>query len=455
MKNVLIAILLLTTLAGGYYWVTQQRLSLVDMEGRTEKVIRGNLVLPITANGEVRPARRVEIKAEASGEVINIPRKPGDRVRVGDLLIQLNRDDEERSVKRARQDLEIAEARVKTAEYALQKMKTADLLVAESQVAELAQIVEYAKFQLDKLESLGEANRNPEELLLRRTTYLRNREQWEQAKQRVEGIRLSIPQAEQEVRQARATRETAEYNLADAEKRLSKTEIVAPIDGIVGDIRTQIGEIIQSGKTTFTGGTVLAVLLDVDRYVVRADVDEADIGRVRAIAPEWARPGVDSSIRMPDDLRAAVATMPDPPEITIEACRGEKFVGVIERIYPEPKTLQGVTTYAVDVVVASDNRDKLLSGMRAEVRFTSERADNVVLVPNEAIREGPRGHLGVFIPKADTPSREKQYEFVECRFGLDNGNYSEVLAGLTEGQVVYTKLPAKKDDDKNRSRRRG
>ncbi len=454
MKNIVILVLLLTSLGGGYYWMKQQRLSLEGLEGKTEKTMVGDLTLPITATGEIKPSRRVEIKAEASGEVVEIPKEPGDRVKAGDLLIRLNRDDEERSVKRARQDLEIAEARLKNAELALEKMKTADLQTAEAQVRDQAGKVEYAEFQLKKFEDQPEIS-NPEELLRTRINYQSAKESLIQSQQRVEGIKFAIPQAEQDVRQQKATRESADYNLADAEKRLSKTDIVAPIDGIVGDMRTQIGEIIQSGKTTFTGGTVLAVLLDIDRYVVRAEVDEADIGRVREIAPEWARPGVDSVVEMPDDLNEAAKGMADPPEITVEACRGEKFYGVIQRIFPEPKLIQGVTTYPVEVVVTSNNRDKLLSGMRAEVRFTSEKATNVVLVPNEAIKEGQKGQLGVYVPKANSKPQEKATEFVACRFGLDNGNYSEVIEGLKEGQEVYIKLPAKKEEEKTRPKRRG
>jgi multidrug efflux pump subunit AcrA (membrane-fusion protein) len=153
---------------------------------------------------------------------------------------------------------------------------------------------------------------------------------------------------------------------------------------------------------------------------------------------------------MPEDLEAAAQSMEHLPVITVESFRDEEFKGIIERVYPEPRTLSGVVTYLVDVVIVSENRDRLLPGMRADVRFTSEHVENVVLCPNEAIREGSggAGHLGVYVPKKDAPPGERLTEFVPCKFGLDNGNYSEVREGLDEGMVVYTQLPAKRDRNK-------
>ena len=127
--------------------------------------------------------------------------------------------------------------------------------------------------------------------------------------------------------------------------RLAETDIVAPLGGILADVRTQIGEVIQGGKTTLTGGTVLAVVLDVARLMVRAEVDESDIGRVLAIAPPWATRGHDGEIRMPDDLAEAARAVKHPPVITVESFRDEQFDGVIGASYE----------YLIEGVVATEN----------------------------------------------------------------------------------------------------
>ncbi len=444
MKNIAITILVLCTVVLGYsYLTTNARLSLAGLEGKTEKVIRGDLTLPINATGEIRPSRRIEIKSEASGEVLEIARHAGDRIRKGDLLIRLQRDDEERTVNRATLDLEIAAAKLQEARLVLKQTQTVDLRRMESVADQLKENVRLAVYRLNKLKELPEHQRNAEELLQRETTYNSQLAQLDGAKADVEKVKIAVPRAEQVVKQALATHESMKNNLADAQKRLSKTEIVSPIDGIVADVRIQIGEVIQGGKTTLTGGTVLVVLLDVNRLIVRAEVDESDIGRVLTIAPKWATPGHPDSEIMPEDIRKAAEMIEHLPSISVESFRDEEFEGVIERIFPEPKTLQGVVTYLVDVVITSDNRSRLLPGMRADVKFTSEHVSNVVLCPNEAIREGPGGKLGVHIPVKTSDPTERETKFIACKFGLDNGSYSEVRDGLQEGMAVYTKLPRK------------
>ena len=452
MKNALIALLLIALTVVGYYAATTLRLANPNVEGKTEKIRRGDLSLPINATGEVRPALRIEIKSEAIGEVIEIARRPGDRVKAGELLIRLQKDDEQRSVSRATQDLQGAQARLDTARIRLDLARDSELRSAQSQVDQQMPMVALTDFRLKKVKHLPPDQTSEEEILERSTDHLRQVAQLDAAQANLERARLSVPLAQHDLTGAQATFEAAKSNLADAEKRLSKTDIVSPISGIVADVRTQIGEVIQGGKTTLAGGTVLAVVLDDQKVLVRAEVDEADIGRIREIAPPWAIPGRASDQQMPTDIHEAIAQVQHPPTITVQSFRDEDFAGVIERIYPEPKSLTGVVTYLVDVVITSENRSKLLTGMRADVSFTSQYVQNALLCPNEAIREGPRGKLGVYIPKADSLPGEHETQFVDVRFGLDNGNYSEILEGLDEGTFVYIKLPARPEKEKEKKR---
>jgi len=450
MKNALTAVLLLLVVVIGYYAATTLRMPQESAEGRLEIIRRGNLTLPINATGEVRTALRVEIKSEASGEVIEIAKRGGERVKAGDLLIRLQKDDEQRSVHRAKQDLQIALARLETAKITLDQAKGPDLSYAQSQVDQMIPMVEYAKYRLDRIETFSDDVKSEEEVVQRRTEHLRQVAQLESARANLEKAKLVVPRAEFEVKQAEATYEAAQSTLADAEKRLAKTDIVSPINGVVGDIKTQIGEVIQGGKSALSIGTVLAVVLDVDKIIVRAEVDESDIGRVLAIAPPWAQPKHDSTVLMPPITQALDLAGAHAPRIGVESFRDEDFTGVIERIYPEPRTLQNVVTYLVDVLVTGDNRDLLLPGMRADVRFTSEHVENALLCPNEAIRKDSRGRWGVYVPKPDSSPADRETEFVECRFGLDNGNYSEIHEGLAEGSKVYTKLPVRTDKGKDK-----
>ena len=163
MKNAIITILVIVAVVASYVALSGKlRMPLSMLEGKTAIIQRGDLTLPINATGEVRPARRVEIKAEASGEVIEIAKQAGDRVEAGDLLIRLQRDDEQRNVDRAGLDLDIAEARREDARLRLQQARTADLRAAQARVDELAERVRMAKFRVDKLAELPEHQRNDE-----------------------------------------------------------------------------------------------------------------------------------------------------------------------------------------------------------------------------------------------------------------------------------------------------
>jgi multidrug efflux pump subunit AcrA (membrane-fusion protein) len=450
MKNVVIAILLLATAALGYNWARSWRLPIGQLAGTKSEIIRGDLTIPINATGEIRPSRRIEIKAEASGEVIDILKRAGERVKAGDLIMALEPDEEKRTVNRAKLDLEVAKARLKTSEVSLQQARTSDLIRAQSSLAQLVESLRYQAFLLEKVENLPADVRNVEEQIRQETSYLSQKAQVESARADVERAKMIITQAEQDLIQSQAAHETAGNNLADAEKRLTKTKIVSPINGIIGDVKVQIGEVIQGGKTTLTGGTVLAIVLQMDRLIVKTEVDESDIGRILNIAPQWARPGNDGSVLMPTDLSAAVEEMENQPVVTVESFRDEEFTGIVERIYPEPTNINNVRTYIVDVVITSAT-DRLLPGMRADVMFTSEHIANATLCPNEAIHEGSKGQLGVYVPKLGAAEEDRATTFIPCKFGLDNGNYSEILCDeLTANMTVYTKLPIKPDRDNKR-----
>lgn len=454
MKNVVIAILGLAFLVTGYMAATSRlRMQFEGMQGKTAVLKRGDLTLPVNATGNIRPYRRVEIKAEASGEVVEVLKQPGDRVKAGELIIRIDPDEEQRSVKRAQLDVEASQAKREDARLSLEQAKASDLMRAEASVASAEQQVKYSKFRWDKYVELPDTARNEEEMIERQTTYQKALAALNTAKADLERAKVAVPRAEQFARQAEAAYETMKNNLADAERRLSKTDIASPMDGIVGDVNTQVGEVIQGGKTTFTGGTLLASVIEMDRLIVQAEVDEADIGRVLRLSPAWAQPGRRNNERMPVDLGEIIKTKDHLPLITVESFPDDRFTGIVERIYPEPKNLAGVVTYLVDVIITENLDSKLLPGMRADVSFTSEHVENVVLCPTEAIKRGVNGELGVYVPKNDPPPGETaEPEFIPCELGLDNGNFAEVRSGVAEGAKVYVTLPAKRDADEGKSK---
>jgi multidrug efflux pump subunit AcrA (membrane-fusion protein) len=90
-----------------------------------------------------------------------------------------------------------------------------------------------------------------------------------------------------------------------------------------------------------------------------------------------------------------------------------------------------------------------LLNTQAEARFTSKSVHNAVLVPYDAVQKDPAGEgYGVYVPRENPMTKAKEEVFVKCKLGKDNGIDVEVREGLEEGQLVYTKRPAKRDDKK-------
>jgi HlyD family secretion protein len=151
----------------------------------------------------------------------------------------------------------------------------------------------------------------------------------------------------------------AQAALATAEERLTDTRIVAPTSGIVLTRNVELGQIISSGVSNVGGGTLLATIADMAQVYVDANVDEVDIGKVQ------------------EGLRARVVADAFPDDV---------FRGEVIRISPLGKSQQNVTTFSVIILVRNIN-NKLKAGMSCSVDIEIFRRQQVVLVPNEALKD--------------------------------------------------------------------
>jgi len=143
-----------------------------------------------------------------------------------------------------------------------------------------------------------------------------------------------------------------------AQQRLDDARVTAPVTGTIIDKPVALGQVIQSGTSTAGGGTTIVKMADLTKVRARALVNETDIGQVR--------PGLEATV--------TVDAFPDRP-----------FRGTVEKIEPQAVVQQNVTMFPV--LISIENREGLLlPGMNGEVAIVSERRENVLAVPNEAIR---------------------------------------------------------------------
>jgi HlyD family secretion protein len=144
----------------------------------------------------------------------------------------------------------------------------------------------------------------------------------------------------------------------NARDQLDDTNVRAPINGTIIEKQVERGQVISSPTNDVGGGTVLLKMADLNLVQVRTLVDETDIGKIQ--------PG----------QRATV---------TVEAFPSRPFSGTVLKIEPQAQTEQNVTMFAV--LVRIDNKEGLLRpGMNAEVEVHVGRRDDVLTVPNAALR---------------------------------------------------------------------
>jgi HlyD family secretion protein len=160
------------------------------------------------------------------------------------------------------------------------------------------------------------------------------------------------------VANARAAVVGAQVAADNAKIAMEDTDVLAPINGTIISKSVERGQVISSPTSDVGGGTVLLKMADLNLVQVRTLVDETDIGKIRA------------------GLRATV---------TVSAYPNQPFQGEVLKIEPLAETVQNVTMFAVQVRI--DNRNGLLKpGMNADVEVHIGQRDNVLAVPNAALR---------------------------------------------------------------------
>ncbi len=447
MKKLIIAVVVLGAIGGGYYYVLKYvRAPFSILEGELVKTKRGDLVVPITASGHIRPASVTDIKSEASGEVVKIPFDVGEMVTKGALLIRLDETDESRNVERAEADFERASIAWEQARLRRQEAEEVGVPLAEAKRDQadarhtLARIA-FEKHKLIKaLDATTEQEFNEKEAMLKEAEANRKA-----AAAEVTQANIAVRMADKEVKAAEESREAALRVLEEAKERLEETSVYSPIDSMVVARHVQKGELVMSGTTSFTGGTILMEIADVSDIYAEVNVDEADIGLVRELAQESAQPGADTATQ-PATLPEGTIDTAQEVGITVEAYPEDTFHGVIEQISPQSEVVRAIATFKVRIRITSDNRHKLkkVLNTQAQANFTAKSVTDAILVNYEAMKPNPTGDgYGAYIAVVPPGKTKPEPKFVPCRFGVDNRVEVEVIDGLEEGQEVYIELPKK------------
>jgi RND family efflux transporter MFP subunit len=220
-------------------------------------------------------------------------------------------------------------------------------------------------------------------------------EQVKAARAQYEASSTDITKANWEI--AKFNLKIAKLNLESAELNLEKAVIVAPFDGVVTDVTITEGEEIS----TATLATPAISLVDTSEIEIRGFIDEIDVAMVK---------------------------VGQAANITLDALPDEEVMGKVAFISLVSKARAGVVSYATTITLENPIAG-LRDGMSATAEVIIERRDNVLLIPNRAIRgtlENPKVVVLV----------DGQQEEREITLGLSDGINTEVLSGLEEGEEI-------------------
>jgi len=416
-KIVPLVVLIAAGVAAWAAWPSKNGANGVKIESRRAKAERGDISLFVTATGEIKPVKEVELKSKASGQVVRFKKDPGDPVEAGELIAMLDKRVEERNLSLAKSNLMSAEASLVRVKLQVE----ADLKTTESEAAATREDEKQKKADLARLEKLTGELVTESELGAAR---LAARLAQERAVQAEAALFLTRGRKDGDVKLAEADVLKAKVALEDAEERLRDTELLSPMKGILLKKLVEEGQIVASGIHATTGGTPIAIVADVSKLLVEANVDETDVLKVKK---------------------------DQPVEVSLLSGSNERFKAVVELIPPKAELDSNVTVFKVRVAMKGNVFGRAYVGMTASVSILVARKKDALLLPSEAVRI-EKGKTVVYVPEGEG-SRPVPVKLDEDNgIKLDNGSKAAIAEGVDEHSEVYVTHRSLPEQKSSRSR---
>lgn len=367
MKKLIISVFLVLGLAALLFFLFWKKEN--GPRFRTDKVSKGSITASVTATGTVNAVTTVLVGTQASGTIKQLYADFNSPVKKGQVIAQIDPATFETQVDQAKANLMSARANLEKAEASLTD----------------------AKRTLDRNRDLFFKN------LIARSD--------------VDTAETNYETAKAGVNSAKAQVSLSEAALRTALTNLGYTRILSPVDGIVVSRNVDIGQTVAA---SFQTPTLFTIAQDLTKMQIDANVDEADIGRIK---------------------------VGQQADFTVDAYPDTAFKGTVSQVRNAPIIVQNVVTY--DVVIKVDNREgKLKPGMTANVSIIIESKNDILKVPNAALRfrfseKIPAGEQNkgpaIWTLENGKPKR------LPVSAGISDGNFTEVVSNtLKEGQEIIT-----------------
>lgn len=332
---------LVLALAAGAAWWWQARQAAQAPQYRMAAIERGSLAASVSASGQVMPVTQVSVGSQVSGQIRELYADFNAEVKAGQLIAQIDPQLIEFQVRQAQADREAALSQV---------------LVAQANV--LASQAAVSRAQVDLAEARRDLERKAD--LVARGFIAQSEAERAQAlvntsTEALRGVQAQAAVTAAQVQAAQASVKQREAALAQAQTNLSRTRITSPVDGIVIKRSVERGQTVAA---SLQAPELFVIAQNLRDMRVEVSVDETDVGRIQ--------PGQKASF-------------------TVDAFPGQTFEGRVDQVRKAAIAANNVVTYVA--AVHFSNRDgRLLPGMTANVRIVTDARENVLKLPNAALR---------------------------------------------------------------------
>lgn len=382
-KKIFLILIIISALAlGAHYFIKSKK---TEIQYKTVAAQKSDLRSAIEATGTLDAVETVDVGTQISGTVKKVYIDYNSVVKEGELIAEIDSQTQQADVLQS----------------------TANLMSAKADLMNNQAVLENARKNLERTRQLSE-----KDLV---------------AKAELDADERALLTAEAQVASAKARIRQYEASLTKSKIILGYTKIYSPVDGVV------VAKNVDSGQTvaaSYQTPSIAAIARDLNQMQVEVNVDEADIGGVK------------------EGQKA---------QFTVDSHPTEIFEGEVTQIRLSPTTSNNVVTYTV--IVKVQNRDgMLMPGMTANVSLIVRELTDVLTVPNSAFRfkpvdpatqnniamgggrgtGGSRANIATDVTPAVYLLIKKEPVKAEVKRGMTDGQRTEVLSGLSEGDIVIT-----------------
>ncbi|MEP7181407.1 MAG: HlyD family efflux transporter periplasmic adaptor subunit [Betaproteobacteria bacterium] len=315
-------------------------------EYRLAKVERGGITAVVSASGTLSAVTTVAVGSQISGQIKALYADFNSPVKKDQLLARIDPETYELKVKQAQADLDAAQSAVVN--------QQGNVLVLKSQEIRARIQANDAKADLDRKQSLVAKG------FISGADLDKAQFNYDALAEGVKTAAAQVKVGESQVANAVAVVKQREAALAAARVDLTRTSIVAPVNGVVISRQVDAGQTVAASLNT---PTLFTIAQDLREMQVEVAIDESDISKIK---------------------------VGQRVTYTVDAFPNRTFEGKVNQIRKAAVNQQNVVTYTV--VVATDNPNLLLvPGMTANVRIVADARDNVLKIANAALRWRPAG----------------------------------------------------------------